>query len=207
MRINIFSLGLLATNSYLLDNNGQALVIDAGGDPAPILDVIKKDNLSLTAILITHRHFDHLYGVSALQKAGGGCPAYVPGGDAPLGSLESIWGMPPVPEFEETPFDDTLDLPGFEVRVLRTPGHTPGGVSFYFPEAGSVFTGDVLFYRSIGRTDFPMGNQQALLQSIRQQLFTLPDETVVYPGHGPETTIGDERRHNPFIGDFARRRA
>ena len=89
------------------------------------------------------------------------------------------------------------------MRVLETPGHTPGSVSLYFPEEKTVFTGDALFYRSVGRTDFPGGDQQTLLQSIRSVLFSLPEETVVCPGHGPETSIGGERSGNPYCGDFA----
>ncbi len=208
MRVTTFSLGPLGTNSYILDRDGRALAIDMGGDPAPVLDFLRKEGLSLGAILITHRHFDHMYGVAALQKACL-CPAFVPAGDAPLADTEAcaggIWGMPMVPAFAATEFTDSLDLPGFDVRVLATPGHTPGGVSFHFPQAGCVFTGDALFYRSLGRTDFPLGDHQTLLRSVRDVLFSLPDETIVYPGHGPETTIGDERRHNPFIGDFAAR--
>ncbi len=208
MRVTTFSLGPLGTNSYIVDRDGRALAIDMGGDPAPVLEYLKAERLRLNAILITHRHFDHLYGVAALQKACL-CPAFVPAGDAPLAGTEAaaggIWGFPMVPAFAATGFTDKLDLPGFEVQVLSTPGHTPGGVSFYFPQAGCVFTGDALFYRSIGRTDFPLGDHQTLLQSVRNVLFALPDATIVYPGHGPETSIGDERRHNPFIGDFAGR--
>lgn len=91
---------------------------------------------------------------------------------------------------------------GMACRVLETPGHTPGGVSLYFPAEKLVFTGDALFYRSMGRTDFPGGDHAVLLRSINDVLFTLPDSTVVYPGHGPATTIGDERKNNPFCGEF-----
>ncbi|MDO5538176.1 MAG: MBL fold metallo-hydrolase [Desulfovibrionaceae bacterium] len=208
MRITTFSLGPLGTNSYVFDNGSEALAIDVGGDPAPMVEFLEQNGLKLAAILITHMHFDHLYGVAALQKALN-VPAYVPAGDEPISrteaSLGGIWGMPPVPGFKETPFTGDFTAGSFSVHVLQTPGHTPGGVSFHFPEAGVVFTGDSLFYRSIGRTDFPMGDHQTLLQSVHSKLFTLPDETVVYPGHGPESSIGDERRHNPFVGDFVPR--
>ena len=96
-----------------------------------------------------------------------------------------------------------MQLGGFSFAILKTPGHTPGGVSFHFPEARSVFTGDSLFYRSMGRTDFPGGDHQTLMQSIRSTLFSLPADTAAYPGHGPATTVGDERLNNPFIGEFA----
>jgi len=104
---------------------------------------------------------------------------------------------------------DFLDLPagettflGLACRVLATPGHTPGSRSLYFPEAGALFSGDLLFNRSIGRTDFPLGDHEALMRSVRELIFTLPPETVVFSGHGPETTVGDEREHNPFFVDY-----
>ena len=97
---------------------------------------------------------------------------------------------------------DTIQLDELTFTVLETPGHTPGGVSYYFPDEKAVFTGDALFYRSLGRTDFPGGDHDTLLHSIRKVLFALPEETAVLPGHGPATSIGNERRNNPFCGDF-----
>ena len=207
MRVTSFPLGPLGTNSYLLDNGTEALAIDVGGDPAEMLDFLNKNSLKLSAILITHRHFDHLYGVAALQKALD-VPCYLPCGEDVLRDSEAarggIWGMPMVPAFRETPLPEgKVCLGSIEVTILHTPGHTPGSVSYYIEEAACVFTGDALFYRSVGRTDFPMGDHQALLASIRETLFKLPQETIVYPGHGPESSIGDERQHNPFVGDFA----
>lgn len=208
MRITSFPLGPLGTNCYVVDDGIAALAIDIGGDPAEVLEHLKQHGLTLQAILITHRHFDHLYGVKALQDATG-VPCYVPAGDEPIARTEAsqggIWGMPLVPVFNETEFSGDFKVGDWNFKVLQTPGHTPGGVSFYFPDAGVVFTGDSLFYRSIGRTDFPMGDHQTLLQSVHQKLFPLPDDTVVYPGHGPETSIGEERSHNPFVGDFSPR--
>ncbi len=205
MRVTSFPLGPLPTNSYLLDDGSRALMIDVGGDPAPVLDFIQQNKLELEAILVTHRHFDHQYGIAALQKATG-ASAYVPAGDDPIARTEisqgGLWGLPPVPPFKETVFTSKIDLPSFRVEVLLTPGHTPGGVSFYFPDAACVFSGDTLFYRSAGRTDFDMGDQDALIESIQKVLFALPDATKVYPGHGPVTSIGDERLHNPYFGDF-----
>ena len=188
-------------------NGIEALAIDVGGDPADMLAFLSRNNLKLLAILITHRHFDHLYGVAALQKVLD-VPCYLPSGEDVLRDSEAaqggIWGMPMVPAFSETSLSDGRTRIGsFEITVLNTPGHTPGSVSYYIREAGCVFTGDALFYRSVGRTDFPMGDHQKLLASIRENLFTLPPETIVYPGHGPQSSIGDERQHNPFVGDFA----
>lgn len=204
MSVEIFAIGPLSTNSYLINNGASAAAIDVGGDPAPMLTWLKANNLKLEAICLTHMHFDHLYGVSDLASATG-APVYAPKGDAPLLNTESarggMWGMPPVKPFnaEPLPLGKTV-IAGMECNVLSTPGHTPGGVSLYFPDQNCVFTGDALFYRSLGRTDFPYGSHETLLASIQNQLFTLPEDVIVYPGHGPATTIGEERVHNPFCG-------
>lgn len=208
MRVTNYPLGPIETNSYILDNGKEALSIDVGGDPTPILNFLKENGLTLCAILITHQHFDHLYGVHAIQQALK-VPAYVPSGDNVLADTESarggIWGMPMVPPFtaQDLPAGKVMTIGNFSFSILPTPGHTPGGVSFYFPDAACVFTGDSLFYRSLGRTDFPGGSHETLILSIQRNLFSLPDETTAYPGHGPSTNIGEERTSNPFIGEFA----
>lgn len=204
MPIATFPLGPLSTNSYIIHNADQAIAIDVGGDPAPMLEYLQTHKLILADICLTHMHFDHLYGVASLAEATG-APVLAPDADEPIRDTESakggIWGMPPVTPFKmETLPLGKIKLAGMECTILSTPGHTPGGVSLYFPAENAVFTGDALFYRSIGRTDFPCGNHQQLLQSINEKLFTLPDNVEVYPGHGPATTIGDEKRLNPFCG-------
>lgn len=206
MAIATFPIGPLSTNCYIISDAGQGAAIDVGGDPAPMLEYLEKNGLTLGAICLTHLHFDHLFGVSALAKATG-APVYAPEGDAPMADTEmakgGIWGLPPVPSFETKPMPSGKTvMGGMDCIVLETPGHTPGSVSLYFPQDNAVFTGDALFYRSMGRTDFPMGDHQQLLRSIHQQLFTLPDDVAVYPGHGPATKIGDEKLHNPFVGQF-----
>ena len=206
MPIATFPLGPLGTNSYILNVGPNAVAIDVGGDPAPILEYLAAHKLSLEAICLTHRHFDHVYGVAALAAATG-ATVYSPAGDDVIANTESgmggIWGMPPVTPFASVPMPlGKTQFGGMECLVLETPGHSPGGVSLYFPAEKAVFTGDALFYRSMGRTDFPGGSQDQLLRSIRDTLFRLPDDVTVYPGHGPATTIGDERRHNPFCGEF-----
>lgn len=207
MAIATFPIGPLATNSYIINQTAEAVAIDVGGDPAPMLEYLQKNSLTLAAICLTHLHFDHLYGVGALATATG-ARIYAPEGDAPIRDTEvakgGVWGMPPVPPFDARPLPQgKTTLADMECVILETPGHTPGGISLYFPADRAVFTGDALFYRSLGRTDFPMGDHQQLLQSIHRQLFVLPDSTVVYPGHGPATTIGDEKLHNPFVGQFS----
>ena len=207
MPLATFPLGPLQTNSYLLHGAAQAVAVDVGGDPAPMLDYLAAHTLRLAAVCVTHRHFDHMYGVAALVRATG-APAYVPAADDCLAQTESgrggIWGFPPVEDFaaQAMPLGAAV-FGGMACEVLSTPGHTPGGVSLHFPAERLVFSGDALFYRSLGRTDFPGGDHATLLRSIRETLFRLPDETVVYPGHGPATSIGDEKRNNPFCGEFS----
>lgn len=208
MSVATFSIGPLGTNSYVIYEKQEACVIDVGGDPAPINKFLQDNSLKLTAICITHRHFDHLYGVADLASATG-APVFVPEKDEVLAAHEAstggIWGMPPVPPFKANLLSaGTHKFAGMECQVLETPGHTPGGVSYYFPAQNCVFTGDALFYRSLGRTDFPMGNHAQLLESIQSVLFKLPPATIVYPGHGPATSIGDEALHNPFCGQMVR---
>lgn len=206
MPVATFPLGPLQTNSYLIHNAGQAVAVDVGGEPAPMLEYLTEHKLALAVICLTHRHFDHLYGVAELAGATKAV-VYAPTGDDSLAETESgkggIWGFPPVPPFDSLPMPTgSASFGGMECRVLETPGHTPGGVSLYFPAEKLVFTGDALFYRSMGRTDFPGGDQATLLRSIKDVLFTLPEDTTVYPGHGPATSIGDERKNNPFCGEF-----
>lgn len=205
MSVATFPLGPLSTNCYVINDGVHAAAIDVGGSPQDILVYLVKNSLTLEAILLTHSHFDHMYGVADLAKSTG-APIYAPEKDKVIAESEAgkggIWGMPPVQAFESIwlPLGKT-ELAHMECIVLETPGHTPGGVSFYFPAQKCVFTGDALFYRSIGRTDFPMGNHQQLLKSVHEKLFPLPQDTVVYPGHGPATTIGAEKRENPFCGE------
>ena len=132
---------------------------------------------------------------------------YISADDDCLEGTESaqggLWGFPSVTAYTAQPIAmGKTTFGGMDCEVLATPGHTPGGVSLFFPAENLVFTGDALFYRSIGRTDFPGGDHEGLLRSVSQVLFALPEDTVVYPGHGPSTTIGDEKKSNPFCGEF-----
>lgn len=206
MAVEKFSIGPLGTNSYVISKGSDAVCIDVGGDPEPILEYLKKENLTLCAICLTHRHFDHVYGVADLA-ASTHAEVYSPEGEEPIAQSESgkggIWGLPLVKPFDVKPLPLGENTFGnMKCIVLATPGHTPGGVSIYFPDEKCVFTGDALFFRSIGRTDFPCGDHGQLLKSIKEQLFKLPDDVVAFPGHGPQTTIGNERKTNPFCGEF-----
>ena len=206
MPVATFPLGPLQTNSYLLHSGKQAIAVDVGGEPEPMLEYLTTHGLTLAAICITHRHFDHVYGVAELQQATG-APVYISADDDCLADTESaqggLWEFPSVTPYTAQPIAmGNTSVGGMACEVLATPGHTPGGVSLFFPAENLVFTGDALFYRSIGRTDFPGGDHEGLLRSVSQVLFALPEDTVVYPGHGPSTTIGDEKKSNPFCGEF-----
>lgn len=208
MQVRTFPLGPLDTNCHVAWHNGLAVAVDPGGDPAEVVDFLKKNGLKLTHILNTHLHFDHIYGNQALHEATGApilaCSKDGYMLDTELGS-GGMWGLPKVTPFAYETIDEGeytfMELP---CTVLHTPGHTPGSLSFHFPDAGVLFSGDLLFYRSIGRTDFPGGSMDDLMSSIKRKIFVLPKETVVYSGHGCETSVGDEAMNNPFLTEFVR---
>lgn len=208
LKLNTMALGPLETNCYLLYSQSQALVIDPGGEPEKIISFLQEHALELTAILNTHLHFDHIQGNAVLAQTFNLSVLANPQDtyllDTELGG-GGMWGFPKTMPFPMEPLHEGqyvfLDTP---CQVLATPGHSQGSLSFYFPELGAVFVGDVLFYRSVGRTDFPGSSEQVLAQSVRKKIFTLPEETIVYPGHGPETTVGSERLNNPFFTEFVR---
>ncbi|WP_409342653.1 MBL fold metallo-hydrolase [Paenibacillus sp. MBLB4367] len=204
--IQSFALGPVQTNAYLLTNEEtrKAIIIDPGMNPASLIR--KLDGLEIEAILLTHAHFDHIGGVDEIRKLKG-CPVY-------LHDLEADWLTDPKrngslrwPELgvkissdpAEYALDDrmTLNLIGTTFKVMHTPGHSPGSVSFLMDN--HLFGGDVLFRLSVGRTDLPGGNADDLHDSITEKLFALDDGVIVYPGHGPRTTIGYERDNNPHI--------
>lgn len=198
-----FPIGPLETNCHLLLHGTMAVAIDPGGDPQPVLDHLSRSGSRLEAILNTHLHCDHIYGNKALAQATG-ATVYASEGDVFLLSMElgagGFMGLPRVAPFEATwiqPGDFTFA--GLDCHALPTPGHTPGSLSYYFPQAGCVFVGDLLFHRSIGRTDFPGGDYDTLISSVTSRIFTLPEGTAVYSGHGPETTVNDEKSHNPYF--------
>lgn len=208
LHVTTMELGVLETNCYVVHDDHEAVVIDPGGEPDKILSFLRANALTLTVILNTHLHFDHIQGNAGLAEATG-APILASSRDAFLLDTElgggGMMGFPRTPAFHFEPLEE-----GEHARlstsclVLATPGHSPGSMSFYFKELSAVFAGDLLFYRSVGRTDFPGSSESELMRSVRTKIFTLPAETVVYPGHGPRTTVGTESLNNPFFTEFVR---
>ncbi len=201
--------GQLQTNCYVLESQGQALIVDPGDEPERIIRFIKDINATPTLIVATHTHFDHVLGVDGVRKATKTQFLIHPDDLPMLQSMQSRvrqfmgFEVPPPPKVDGYLKDgDSLKVGEEAIRMLHTPGHTPGSISL--ATNGCVLTGDALFNQSIGRTDLPGGDLNTLIHSIRDKLFKLDDHTTVYPGHGPETTIGDEKLANPFVGKAAR---
>lgn len=209
MVLEQFVVGMLQTNCYLLGDpqTKQAVVIDAGGDGERIIHHIQELGFKLVAIINTHGHFDHVLDAWNLQKRLGGEIYMNPTDESllrdPMVGMGAFFGSGS--KAPDTKIDhplkegDLLTFGSIKLEVFETPGHTPGHVSLYCSEAKIVFVGDTLFAGSIGRTDFPGGSFDALIRSVREKIFPLPGETIVYPGHGPETTVEREKRTNPFF--------
>ncbi|MGD1048782.1 MAG: MBL fold metallo-hydrolase [Candidatus Krumholzibacteriaceae bacterium] len=209
VRIACKVVGPIETNCYILSSpERKAVIVDPGGDADTIEAYIEETRLEPVEIVSTHGHSDHIAAVGELKERYG-IPFAVHEADASVVKLSvreaPFWGMGKIkdPRIDRAlRAGDTIVFGSARGRVLHTPGHTPGGISILFD--GFVLVGDTLFNRSIGRTDLTGGDLDTLLESIRTQLFTLPDETVVYCGHGPRTTIGEERRENPFFENAPR---
>ena len=198
-------------NTYVarLADRDDCLVVDPGLEPKLILDFLGQQRLRVAMILNTHGHSDHIGGNATLKQAYPDTPLVIGEGDAPMLlnpmlNLSGLVGFRLVsPPADRTVRDgETLDAAGFRLEVMHIPGHTPGHVAYVWHDHQPtvVFGGDVLFAGGIGRTDFPGGDHQTLVAGIRQKLFSLPDDTIVLPGHGPKTTVAVEQRTNPWVG-------
>ena len=205
LQVEPLIVGPLFSNCYIIydDKEKQGAVIDPGDDADNILGAVKELGIKINYILATHGHFDHVGAVAPLRKelkaeflAHKGDFFFLEDGE----NAARRWGVdieqPPKPDrFIED--GDKIKVGKFELEVIHTPGHSPGGVNFLYDRM--LFGGDTLFQGSIGRTDFRKGSFEDLAKSIRTRLYNLPDDTIVYTGHGPNTTIGSEKRHNPFV--------
>ena len=206
LEIQQYVVGMVATNCYFLINSDtkEVLVIDPGASAKQLAEKVKVKDLKPVGILLTHGHFDHASAAAELSELLG---VKVYAHEAERETLETAglnlsgWeGKSEVYHADVYVKDEEeLDLAGFKVKVLFTPGHTVGGCCFYLKEQNVVFSGDTLFEGSIGRTDFPKGSASQLIRAICDKLMPLPDETVVYSGHGEMTSIGRERVNNPFL--------
>lgn len=203
----ILPVGLLQCNCSILgdEQTREAIVIDPGDNIPEIEKILSKHQLTVKAIVVTHAHIDHVAGAEQLRKKTGG-PVYLNMKDAELLAaldVQAQWIGVETPERVNVDMDavdgTTLHLAGSEFHVLHTPGHTQGSISLYIPQQAKLIAGDTLFRDSVGRTDLPGGNTRLIFSSIKTQLLILPEETIVIPGHGPSTTIGREKQHNPFL--------
>jgi glyoxylase-like metal-dependent hydrolase (beta-lactamase superfamily II) len=207
VEIRQMSLGPLQTNCYLVGCGvtRRAVVIDPAADGQAIAALAERDGWKIGHILLTHAHFDHVGGLEALKTATGAPISVHPDAVTMLAGAPrsaALFGLTisaPPPADELLADGQELHVGDFVLQVLYTPGHAPGHVCFYLPAHLALFDGDVLFRGSVGRTDFPNSDHQLLMRSIREKLLTLPDETRVFSGHGPATTIGEERATNPFL--------
>jgi hydroxyacylglutathione hydrolase len=212
MDVRMFTVGPVAENSYIFrrDGSDRALIVDPGEEAPKLLGALDELGVTLDGILLTHTHFDHVGAVAPVAKATG-AEVWVPELEKPV--LADIMSFVPWPGFG--PYEswdaehtvsggEKLELAGFEIDVIFTPGHSPGHVTYSIADEGAVFSGDVLFEGSVGRTDLPGGDWPTLLDSIRGLVDSLPEDTRVFPGHMGVTTLGAERATNPFLAELAR---
>jgi hydroxyacylglutathione hydrolase len=212
MDVRMFTVGQIAENCFLFRRDGadSALIVDPGDEADRILGAADELGVTVEGILLTHTHFDHVGAVAPIAKATG-APVWCPEIETPvLADINSFNPFPGIGPFESYEADHTvsggerLELAGMEIDVIFTPGHSPGHVTYSVPDEAAIFSGDVLFQGSVGRTDLPGGDWATLLESIRTLVDSLPPETTVHPGHMGITTLGAERATNPFLAELAR---
>lgn len=206
MKVEKFVTGIISTNCYLVINEDtkQAVVIDPAACPSYLMSHIKSEGLKVEAILLTHGHFDHIMGIDGFLSEFD-VPVYVHEEDAdamedPVLNQSSTYTSGYT--FGKARYlrdRQTLELAGYTFQVIHTPGHTKGGCCYYVASEGVLFSGDTLFQNSVGRTDFVNSSTSDLVHSVREKLFLLPDDTMVYPGHMGETKIGHEKKYNPYV--------
>ncbi len=204
-KIGRIVLGVAQTNCYFLYPEGSkdCIVIDPADQGGNIHKALERNGFQVKAILLTHGHFDHIWGTKELRELSGAKLYALDEEKELLGNarknVSAQTGRPYTVEADVYVKDgEELTLAGLHFRVIATPGHTQGSCCYYFPEAGFLVSGDTLFQESVGRTDLPTGSGSMLVRSVREKLFPLPEDTKVYPGHGDSTTIGFEKKYNPF---------
>lgn len=209
MILKLLPLGQFQTNCYLVGSEAtkEGIVIDPGSDPLEIIDQIRRLELKIKLIVNTHAHVDHVLAIESIKRATEAKFA-LHADELPIlegvPAAAAVWFGKPVGEIPKPDIllkdGDIIEAGDLKLTVIHTPGHSPGGICLYTD--GVLFSGDTLFNFGIGRTDFPGGNHKQLLNSIALKLFNLPPETVVYPGHGPDSTIGFEKENNPFLAGY-----
>jgi glyoxylase-like metal-dependent hydrolase (beta-lactamase superfamily II) len=210
MDVRSFTVGAVQENCYLLrrEDSDRALIVDPGDEAERILHPVEELGLTVEAILITHCHFDHIGAVAPVARETG-ATVYCPAVETPVLADIMSWVPGPFGPFESYDADEqlsggeSLELAGFAIEVVSTPGHSPGHVTYSIRDEEALFSGDVLFQGSVGRTDLPGGDWGTLLDSIRTLIDSHPPETVVHPGHMGLTTLGAERAGNPFLAELA----
>lgn len=206
MKIEKFVLGSMGTNCYLLINEEtkEFVMVDPATCPDYLVSHIKSNGYTPKAILLTHAHFDHVMGIDGFVKEFD-IPVYLHEEEKqvledPKMNLSGVFGASySYHKVECLQDEQILELAGFQFKVIHTPGHTAGGCCYYEEAEGVLFSGDTLFYQNVGRTDFPTGSMSTLVRSIKEKLFCLPDDVMVYPGHDDVTYIADEKMYNPFV--------
>lgn len=206
IKIGKITLGMCQTNTYFIFREGSAdaIVVDPADKGELLYEKLKENGYDVKAIILTHGHFDHIWGVKELKELSE-CEVYASEDeDAFLRNasknMSKDYGRPRTIEAEHLLKDEEeIELAGIKLKMLKTPGHTQGGCCYYIEEANMLISGDTLFAESVGRTDFPGGSMSDLVRSIKGKLLVLPEDTVVYPGHGGTTTIGHEKEYNPFL--------
>jgi glyoxylase-like metal-dependent hydrolase (beta-lactamase superfamily II) len=211
LNVHILPAGLLHTNAYLLASpqTGEAVLIDAPGDVWPEVEtILRAEKCKLAELWLTHGHWDHTQGGAEVVRRSGAKVRAHRDGQMLIETPEIMnkfmgddLGLEPIKVDAWVTQGETLTALGQQVEVRCVPGHCPGSVLFYFPREKMAFAGDALFSGSIGRTDLPGGDMRQLDHSIRTQIYTLPPDTAIHPGHGPETTVGRERQTNPYVRD------
>lgn len=204
LNIKSLQLGDLGVNCYVIDYNGETMVIDPGADPITVISQVQISRGRLKYIFLTHGHYDHIGALDWVYKKFDDVKFYMGGPDVPMlkdptKNFSSYMGEPFTIKTKPELLSDDMefDLGGLKFHTRACPGHSQGSVSIFFKD--NVFTGDLLFKESVGRTDFPGGSMDELLKSIKDNILVLPDTTKVFPGHGSSTTVGHERLNNPFI--------